>query len=80
MGYITITEEKHEDILEHLHKGIHCLSKVAECFEALKDEQYEERRYGRREHEEYGERYGRREHGYDDYQDYRRGGGRYSRY
>lgn len=82
MGYITITEEKHEDILEHLHKGIHCLSKVAECFEALKEEHMDER-YGRREHEVMDERYGRREKDYDCEHDYGRHSdyrGRYGRY
>lgn len=85
MYMIEITEEKVDGLLEHLEKGIHCLSKVKDCLEEMKDgSSYNERfdeddeEYYRRE-ERYGNRGGSRSSGS---MNMRRGqgGGRYSRY
>ena len=78
MYVIEITEDKFDDAIEHMTKGIKCLSKAVEMFEEMKESS---------RHDGYDERFERSRHrmvGYDypdmDRDQYRSGGGRYGRY
>lgn len=73
MYMIEITEDKFDYALEHLSKGIKCLTKGIEMFEEMKESS---------RHEEYDERSRHRYGGMrEDYDRERfRGEGRYSRY
>lgn len=73
MYMIEITEDKIDNLLEHMGKGIKYFAKAMECLEEMKDgnsrerddyddEDYEDERYGNRSKKRYG------------------GRGRYSRY
>lgn len=73
MYMIEITEDKFEDAIEHLSKGIRCLSKGLEMFEEMKESSREE--YNERSIHRYGGE-GREDYNRDMY----RAGGRYSRY
>lgn len=74
MYIIEITEDKFEDALEHLSKGIRCLSKGLEMFEEMKESSY---------YNEYDERSRHRYGGMgkeDSDREMYRVGGRYGRY
>lgn len=85
MYVVEITEDKVDNLLEHMSKGIKCFNKAMECLEEMKedgrmneryddddyDDEYRDERYGNRGGRSGGSR-----------SDMRRGsgGGRYSRY
>ncbi len=85
MYMIEISEDKMDNLLEHMGRGVKCIAKAMECLEDMRSGDSYHERYGNRENEmdddndelysgsrldnRYGNRYGRR-----------RGMGRYSRY
>lgn len=77
MYVVEITEDKLDNIVEHMAKGIKYFNKAIECLDEVRQDSHERSRY--------------REDDYDDYEDerrmyrgggkaMRRGGGRYSNY
>lgn len=76
MYMIEITEDKLDNVLEHIGKSIKCLTKVAECIEEMRAEGYEPDDDDEREKYEYG---GHGMSGGSSRRRYARGG-RYSRY
>lgn len=77
MYVIEITEDKFDDAIEHMTKGIRCLSKAVELFEDMKQSS---RHDG---YDEYSERSRHRMGGYgspDTDREQYRSGGRYDRY
>lgn len=60
MYIVEITEDKIDNLMEHVGKSMKCLHKVAECLEELKDNRSEEYDYDdeeRRHSARYGGRY-----------------------
>lgn len=81
MYMIEITEDKVDNLIEHLSKGLHCMTKVMECLEDLKDGSNMNERYDDDEEDyRYEERYGNRGRSGNMGMRRYRGGGRYSRY
>lgn len=77
MYMIEISEDKIDNMMEHIGKGIKCLSKVAECLEEMKEssELYEEEYHHRDRYASGGKSMYRD----DDRERFARGG-RYGRY
>lgn len=73
MYMIEITEDKFDNALEHLSKGIKCLAKGIEMFEEIKESSHYEEYDERSRH-----RYGGMREDYD--RERPRGEGRYGRY
>lgn len=85
MYVVEITEDKVDNLLEHMSKGIKCFNKAMECLEEMKedgcmneryddddyDDEYRDERYGNRGGRSGGSRSGMHRGS---------GGGRYSRY
>lgn len=85
MYMIEVTEDKVDNLIEHMGKGLRCFSKAMECLEEMKEGTSGEERYDDDDHEneEYNERYGNRGgrsgNARDNVRRFR-AGGRYSRY
>ena len=47
MYMIEVSEDKIDNLMEHVGKSIKCLTKVAECLEAMKEEDDYEEEYDR---------------------------------
>jgi len=85
MYVVEITEDKMDNLIDHMSKGLKCFNKAMECIEDLKEhssmnEHYEDDDY---EDDDWNERYGNRDRhsGHNQAERRRfRGGGRYSRY
>lgn len=74
---VEISEDKIDNMMEHVGKSIKCLSKVAECLEEMKDgNTYEDEDYEERDEYAAGGRSMYRQGGRNRYAR----GGRYSRY
>lgn len=74
---VEISEDKIDNMMEHVGKSIKCLSKVAECLEEMKDDNaYDNEDYDERDEYAAGGRSMYRQGGRSRYAR----GGRYSRY
>lgn len=85
MYMVEITEDKIDNLLEHMGKGIKCFNKAMECLESIKEDSRMNERYDEDEEYDYemNERYGNRggRSGSSRYGMRRgSGSGRYSRY
>lgn len=85
MYVVEITEDKMDNLIDHMSKGLKCFNKAMECLEDLKERSYMNERYEDDNYEDdnWNERYGNRGgRSGNSRVGMRRsnGGGRYSRY
>lgn len=85
MYIVEIAEDKMDNLIDHMSKGLKCFNKAMECLEDLKERSYMNERYEDDDYEDddWNERYGNRggRSGNSRVGMRRsRGGGRYSRY
>ena len=85
MYIVEITEDKMDNLIEHMSKGLKCFNKAMECLEDLKEHSSMNERYEDDDYEDddwdgrYGNRGGRSRNGRVGTRR-SNGGGRYSRY
>ena len=85
MYVVEITEDKMDNLIDHMSKGLKCFNKAMECLEDLKEHSSMNERYEDDDYEDndwdgrYGNRGGRSGNGRVERRRYQ-GGGRYSRY
>lgn len=85
MYVVEIAEDKMDNLIDHMSKGLKCFNKAMECLEDLKERSYMNERYEDDDYEDddwnerYGNRGGRSENSRVGMRR-SRSGGRYSRY
>lgn len=77
MYVVEITEDKLDNIVDHMAKGIKYFNKAIECLDEVRQESHHEAKYGGRYNDDYDDEEERR---YSRDNNRRRDIGRYSRY